>query len=46
VLRALTDFTERRPQIWSRTLDPRTYEVRELGDTWAVAKEGTARSPF
>ena len=46
VLRALTDFTDRRPEIWSRTLDPKVYELRELGDTWAVAREGTARSPF
>lgn len=46
VRRALTDFSERRPQIWSRTLDARKYELREHGDTWAVAREGTARSPF
>jgi hypothetical protein len=46
VRQALTDFTDRRLQIWNRTLDPRTYEVRELGDTWAVARESTARSPF
>ena len=46
VLRALTDFTEHRPEIWSRTLDPRTYELRDMGETWAVAKEGTAGSPF
>src|SRR5215210_294877 len=46
VLQALTDFTERRPGIWHRTLDPQTYELRELGDTWAVARESTAGSPF
>jgi hypothetical protein len=46
VREALTDFTERRLQIWNRTLDPKTYEVRALGDTWAVAREGTAGSPF
>lgn len=46
VLQALTDFTERRPRIWHRTLDPQTYELRELGDTWAVARESTAGSPF
>lgn len=46
VLRALTDFTERRPRIWHRTLDAKTYELRELGDTWAVARESTAHSPF
>jgi hypothetical protein len=43
---ALTDFTDRRLQIWSRTLDPKRYEVRELGDTWAVAKEASPGSPF
>jgi hypothetical protein len=46
VLRALTDFSDRRLQTWRRTLDPRTYEVRELGDSWAVARESTAGSPF
>jgi hypothetical protein len=46
VLRAFTDFTERRPEIWNRTLDPTTYQVRELGATWAVARESTPRSPF
>jgi hypothetical protein len=46
VLQALTDFTERRPRIWHRTLDPKTYELRELGGTWAVARESTAGSPF
>ncbi len=46
VRQALTDFSDRRLQIWDRTLDPKTYEVRELGDTWAVARESTARSPF
>lgn len=43
---ALTDFTDRRLQIWNRTLDPKTYEVRAAGDTWAVARESTAGSPF
>jgi hypothetical protein len=46
VRRALTDFTDRRLQIWSRTLDPQTYEVREVGDSWAVARESTPGSPF
>ena len=46
VLRALTDFSDRRTQIWSSTLDAKTFELRELGDTWAVAKESTAGSPF
>lgn len=46
VRHALTDFTQRRLQIWHRTLDPRTYEVRDSGDTWAVAKESSRGSPF
>jgi uncharacterized protein YndB with AHSA1/START domain len=46
VLEALTDFTDRRLQIWDRSLDPKTYEVRARGDTWAVARESTAGSPF
>ncbi len=46
VREALTDFTARRLQIWNRTLDPRTYQVRAHGDTWAVARESTAGSPF
>ncbi|MFI5898064.1 SRPBCC family protein [Actinoplanes sp. NPDC051513] len=46
VRRAFTDFTDRRPRILSRTLDPKTYEVREQGDTWAVARESTPGSPF
>ena len=46
VLRALTDFTDRRLQIWNRTLDPKTYEAREVGDSWAVARESTSGSPF
>jgi hypothetical protein len=43
---ALTDFTGRRLQIWSSTLDPKTYEVRARGGTWAVARERTTGSPF
>lgn len=46
VRRALTDFSDRRPQTWHRTLDARKYELREHGETWAVAREGTAGSPF
>lgn len=41
----MTDFTDRRLKIWS-TLDPKVYELRDLGDTWAVAREGSPRSPF
>lgn len=46
VLRALTDFSPRRLETWRTTLDPSTYEVREQGDTWAVARESSPRSPF
>lgn len=46
VREAMTDFSPRRLETWSRTLDPATYEVRELGDTWAVAKESTPGSPY
>ena len=46
VLEAMTDFSDRRLQIWHKTLDPKVYEVRELGDTWAVAREGSPRVPW
>lgn len=46
VRRALTDFTETRLRIWNRTLDPNTYELREQGPDWAVARESTPGSPF
>ena len=46
VLRALTDFTESRLETWNRTLDPKTYELGEIGQAWAVARESSPRSPF
>ncbi len=46
VLEAMTDFTDRRLEIWSKTLDPKIYEARESGDTWAVAREGSPHSPY
>jgi hypothetical protein len=46
VMEAMTNFTERRLEIWKKTLDPKVYEVRKLGDTWAVAREGSPRVPF
>lgn len=46
VRRAFTDFTDRQVQIRSRTLDPRTYELRDHGDNWALARESTPRSRF
>ncbi len=42
----MTDFSDRRLQTWSRTLDPKRYEVRGQGDTWALAKEASPGSPF
>lgn len=46
VLATLTDFTDRRLETWRRTLDPKRYELREQGDTWAVARESSPGSPF
>lgn len=43
VIGALTDFSERRPEIWPG-LHPSFYKVRSLGDTWAEVKEGS-RTP-
>ncbi len=42
VFRAFTDFSDRRLEVWSKSLDRTKYEVRERGDTWAVAREGSA----
>jgi hypothetical protein len=46
VRRALTDFSSRRLETWNRTLDPKRYELRDHGETWAVAREATPGSPF
>jgi hypothetical protein len=40
VIDALTDFSERRPEIWPG-LHSSLYEVRSVGDTWAEVKEGS-----
>lgn len=45
VLATVTDFSDRRPRIWP-TLDPTKYEVLQLGDTWALVNEGSARPPI
>ena len=42
VVSALTDFSEKRPSIWPN-LDPAKYKVHEVGDTWALVTEGSAR---
>lgn len=43
VVAALTDFSERRLQIWEGTLDPDKFEVYEVGDTGARVREGSKR---
>jgi hypothetical protein len=40
VIGALTDFSERLPEIWPG-IHPSLYEVHSLGDTWAEVKEGS-----
>jgi hypothetical protein len=45
VRRALTDFSDRRLRTWRRTLDPKTYELRDQGEHWAVARESSPGSP-
>ncbi|RYP89006.1 hypothetical protein EKO23_00820 [Nocardioides guangzhouensis] len=42
VLTAFTDFSDQRLTTWRRTLDPAKYRLVEQGDTWAVAREGSA----
>jgi hypothetical protein len=39
VLAAATDFSERRPGLWSG-IDPTRYRVHALGDNWADVTEG------
>ena len=43
VIEALTDFTDRRPELWPQ-LDRDAYRVISLGETSAVVREGQ-RSP-
>lgn len=43
LVEALTDFTDRRPQLWP-DLNPDIYEVYEVGETTADVREGS-RSP-
>ena len=42
---ALIDFSDKRLDTWSRTLDPATYRVHHVGDTSAEVTEGSKR-PF
>jgi hypothetical protein len=40
VLKSLTDFSERRPQLWP-AIDPKIYRVHEVSDSSALVTEGT-----
>jgi hypothetical protein len=40
VLSALTDFSDRRPDLWPG-LKLEEYEVYDVGDTWAEVREGS-----
>jgi hypothetical protein len=42
VIEALTDFSERRPDIWP-ILSREYYEVYSVGDTWAEVREGNVK---
>ena len=46
VRRAIMDCTQGWLRIWNRTCEPKTYELREQGPTWAVVRESTSGSPF
>lgn len=41
---ALTDFTGRRTEIWPHHSE-RFYEVREIGDSTAIVREGQTKPP-
>ncbi|CAN5749996.1 hypothetical protein BH20ACT23_BH20ACT23_19400 [soil metagenome] len=41
VLDALTDFSERRPELWP-AIDPKVYRVHEVSASSALVTEGTA----
>ena len=41
VLEALTDFSERRPELWP-AIDPNVYRVHEVSSSSALVTEGTA----
>jgi hypothetical protein len=40
VLKALTDFSERRPELWP-AIDPKVYQVHEVSASSALVTEGT-----
>lgn len=39
-LAAMTDFSDRRPELWPN-LDAKFYKLHERGETWAEVTEGT-----
>jgi Polyketide cyclase / dehydrase and lipid transport len=39
IIAALTDFSDRRPELWPG-LNPKEYRVHASGDTWADVREG------
>lgn len=43
VVAGLTDFTERRPDIWPE-LNRKIYQVHQVGETWADVTEGNSKS--
>jgi hypothetical protein len=45
VVAALTDFSDRRPQMW-KGISPKHYEVYSVGDKTASVKEGTKQGPL
>jgi hypothetical protein len=45
VVAALTDFSERRPRMWTG-ISPHYYEVYSVGETNADVREGTKRGPL
>lgn len=45
VVAALTDFTERRPKMWTG-ISPQLYEVYSVSETNADVREGTKQGPL
>lgn len=44
VIRAYTDFSDRRLEIWRDTLKAENYAVHDSGDSWAVVREGSLKA--
>ena len=45
VVAALTDFSERRPRMWTG-ISPQYYKVYDVGETHADVREGTRQGPL